>query len=117
MFPMRFVDDFTVLRAGEKQDPYNPAARVEDWTQPTRRTVSGFLAQTGSAEQPDGNRVQLTDTAVLTIPAPDADIQRGDQVLDTMGRRWYVEGHPARNTSPFTGWKPTTVCQLKAWQG
>lgn len=97
-----------------KPDPYNPDETVEDWTRPTRHTIDGFLATTGSSEQNDANDVRAVSTAVLTIPDPEADIRRGD-VIDDGERRWHVEGFTANDTNPFTGWQPTKVAQLTAW--
>lgn len=117
LFPMGFTKTYRVERAAEKLDPYNPDATVEDWAEKATHTVDGFLSQTSSTEIGDGPRAQLTDTAVFTVPDPDADIRRGDIVVDEFGRRWEVMGHPAVDKSPFTGWQPTRVCQLNAWQG
>ena len=117
LFPMGHTITYRVERAGKKRDPYNPDATVEDWNNPDTFRVAGFLSQTSSTEIGDGPRAQLTDTAIFTIPDPEADIRRGDVIVDQMGRRWEVVGHPARDQSPFTGWHPTTVCQLNAWQG
>lgn len=114
---MPYAQTYRVRRPAEKPDPYNPDATVETWDETTTRKITGFISLNSSTENEDGNRAGTTDTATFTIADPDADIQRGDMIIDAQGRKWLVQGHPSRDQSPFTGWHPSTVAQLAAWQG
>ena len=117
LFPMGHLQTFTVKRSGAKQDPYNPDSTIENWDNAQTHTLTGSLMVGSSSEQPDVNRAALTEAATFTVPDPAADLRRGDMIIEPSGRRWLVQGHPLRNENPFTGWHPTTVAVLAAWQG
>lgn len=110
---------YTRLRATRKPDPYNPKRTVEDWTNPDRLTVRGFMASSSSRRTPDGSREETASAAVLTIPDPTADIQIGDRIERQPydGRRWEVTGFPSNDVNPWTGWQPTLEIQLEEWKG
>ena len=117
-FPMPFTETFTISRPRETADPYNPDTTVTDWSQPTTFTVNGFMASQTSAEQAgEPGQERLVTRRVLTVPDPDAGIQRGDRVTGPDGRTFEVEGYTARDMNPFTGWRPTLVCQLRETTG
>ena len=110
---------YTRLRAARKPDPYNPKHTVEDWNNPERLTINGFLASSASQRSPDGSREETSSSAVLTIPDPNADIRIGDRIENTPydGRRWEVTGIPSNDVNPWTGWQPTLEVQLQEWKG
>lgn len=117
-FPMPFVRDYTVRRARLILDPYSGQETAPDWDNATEWTVQGFLAHTTSTELvTEPNRQNVRSDATLTIPDPNADVQRGDRVADGDGRTWIVQGFAQDDVNPFTGWQPTRVCQLAAWNG
>lgn len=107
------------LRAGRKADPYDPARTNADWTEPERVEMPGFIAAGTSSEAGDAARLETQSAATLTIPDSSADVRPGDrfETVPADGRLWRVVGFPARDRSPFTGWSPTTVCDLEEVRG
>lgn len=108
---MSRLETFTRLRAGTKPDPYDPDSTIADPDNPEALVVLGHLASGMSLEQPTEVRSKLVTTAQLIIADPSADVQRGDQIVGDAGK-WTVQGFPERDMNPFTGWKPTLVCNL-----
>ena len=102
-------------RAGRRQDPVNPDRTIVDWGSPDELVMAGVIASSSSSSSVDGAREQTASTAVLTIPDAFADIRRGDLVerVPGDGRRWRVTGFPSFDTSPFTGWSPSTEAMLE----
>lgn len=102
------------LRARSGTDPYNPGRTVEDWSDPERIEIRGFVSSSSSTETPDAAREEAVSTAVLTC-APGTDVRRGDRIeaVPPDGRTWRVTGFPARDASPFTGWAPTLEADLE----
>lgn len=115
-FHMTHLDTFTRRRATTKADPYDADSVIEDWEHPDEIEVRGFLSSGMSSEQPDAVRSELVTTAQLIIQDPDADVQRGDEIAGATGT-WRVQGIVERDMNPFTGWKPTLVCNLQEVTG
>lgn len=86
---------------------------------PARIAFSGFLASSSSTRTPQQNGTVTTSTAVLTVLDPTLDLRVGDQIvtLPADGRRWVVDGFPAHDVSPFSGWQPTLEAQLREIRG
>lgn len=107
------------IRAGRKTDSTNPAATVADWTRPDETAIRGFLSSSSSTRTPGQTGEQTDSTAVLTIPDPTADIRIGDRIRahPDDGRLWRVDGFPAADTSPFTGFRPTIEARLTETTG
>lgn len=116
-FPMPVLATYTVRRAGRALDPYSGQETTPDWTHATEREVQGFLAHDSGFESAiDAGRLLAESDATLTIPDPSADVQRGDMIIDGP-RKWIVQGFPSNDVNPFTGWQPTLVASLSAWNG
>lgn len=84
-----------------------------------RIEFNGFLASSSSTRTAQQVGTETTSTAVLTVLDPTVDLQVGDMVeaLPADGRRWVVDGFPARDVSPFSGWQPTLEATLREIRG
>lgn len=104
------------LRACQKPDPYNPDRTVTDWSTPDELTLNGFLDSQSSADVGSAGRLETTTAALMYFEDPAADVKRGDRIRigDLL---WSVDGFPASPVSPFTGWQPWLVCNLKEVAG
>lgn len=91
----------------------NKARRLE------RVTFNGFLASSSSTRIAQQAGTETTSVAVLTVLDPTLDLQVGDTVvaLPADGRRWVVDGFPAHDVSPFSGWQPTLEATLREIRG
>lgn len=99
-------DTVTVLRA-------RPRDRFGDGGFDVHHTESNVaIAPTGTAE-PDPLRGLVESDVDLYLP-PGADVLASDRIELPDGDEYFVVGKPARWKSPFTGWKPGVVVQLKA---
>lgn len=97
----------TVIRPGAMNS-------VGDHASETTHTVSGCaFAQKSTADTYD-RRKTATTTVKLMCPAG-ADIQQGDKVVAD-GVTYLVEGLPWTPSSPFTGWTPGKIVELKGWR-
>lgn len=106
------------LRRPSVPDPYDPDNTVPGgWDQAVTITVHGALASKSSMEQPDPVRSEAISAAVLILDKLDADVRRGDRIKTADGRLWDVQGYPHADTNPFTGWRPTLVCDLQEVTG
>lgn len=105
---------YTRLRRGTVPDPYDPDHLVPGgWDHADARTIYGTLASKSSIDQPDPVRSEVISTAELILDDPDCDVQRGDRIKADDGRIWDVQGYPHADRNPFTGWRPTLVCDLQ----
>ena len=84
-----------------------------------RIEFNGFLASSSSTRTAQQVGTETTSMAVLTVLDPTLDLQVGDTVeaLPADGRRWIVDGFPARDISPFSGWQPTLEATLREIRG
>ena len=106
------------LRRPSVPDHYDPDSTVQGgWDQAVTITVHGALASKSSLEQPDPVRSEAISTAILILDDPDADVRRGDRIKAAYGRLWDVQGYPHADINPFTGWRPTLVCDLQEVTG
>lgn len=114
LFP--FGETVTRLRATAVTDPYSGAQTAKSWTDPDRLDIPGCGIDPGGSTEP----VEAGRTAVITTPTvyapPGVDVRAGDR-LQVRGRTYAVDGRPAEWASPFTGWQPGTVINLKEVAG
>lgn len=118
---MGHAQTFRRLRRGTATDPYDPENKVTlPWGQADDELpIQGALVSRNSQELTAAARAEATSEAQLVITDTQADIRRGDRVytIPDDGRRWDVQGFPHADMNPFTGWRPTMVCELKEVQG
>jgi hypothetical protein len=109
------VDGYSRQRRKTVVDPYDPTnVTIGDWSDPDILPVSGYVHTVTSSEQPgDPSRSEVVSTAEFVTDDLKADIKRGDRIVSTDGRKWDVQGFPARDRNPFTGWQPTLVAALQ----
>ncbi len=107
------LEQFTRQRAGQKTDPYNPDATVDDWGNPSSLTLLGSWDSTGSSYAADPVREQLTTGKRIVVWDPDADVREGDRIVSADGAVFTVTGRPARDRNAFTGWRPTVVIDVE----
>lgn len=84
-----------------------------------RIEFTGFLSSSSSTRTAQQVGTETTSTAVLTVLDPTLDLRVGDMVeaLPADGRRWIVDGFPAHDISPFSGWQPTLEATLREVRG
>lgn len=99
------LDGFTRQRAARISDPYNPDAEVYDWTNPDELALEGYFEPNSSTEQLDPVRNQVVTVYLLVLWDPDADVRRGDRIVQG-DKTWTVQGFPSAPKNPFTGWQP-----------
>jgi hypothetical protein len=103
-------DDNPYTRRASKPNKAARLARIE---------FNGFLASSSSTRIAQQVGTETTSTAVLTVLDPTLDLRVGDTVeaLPADGRRWVVDGFPAKDVSPFSGWQPTLEATLREIRG
>jgi hypothetical protein len=110
---VNFPHGRTVYRQRPKQvwDPYANAYVLGDWDDPDELPIPGaFIAQSSTAALGNATRTQALESKSLFC-APDADIQKDDRIRD--GADVYpVDGIPAADENPFTGWRPAREIPL-----
>jgi len=113
---MRFAAGETVtrLRAPLVADRYGNL--VPDWDNPDRLNISdcGVAPRTSDEETEQGRQGVIVGIAVYA-PAG-ADILPSDRV-EVRGQVWEVVGEVADWRSPFTGWNPGIVVNLRRMEG
>lgn len=111
-----YGETVTRLRAPLVADPYSGAATKRDWSAATSLLIAGCAVSPGQSDETQAvNREPVTTTPTLYAPF-DADVLVGDRIVATSGT-WDVDGHGARWSSPFTGWQPGSVFQLRRVDG
>ena len=116
-FPMPVLAAYTVRRPAAMFDPYSGEETAPDWPHATEHEIHGFIAHASGFESSnEPGRLLAESDATLTIPDPNADVERGDMIVDGE-RKFIVQGFPANDVNPFTGWQPTLVASLSAWNG
>lgn len=107
----------TRLRATTTANPYSGEPDGDpDWTTPSTLAIPGCgFDPGGSIESADARRDAVTTQPTVYAPS-DADITAADRVL-VRGVTYEVDGRPALWRSPFTGWEPGLVVQLRAYEG
>lgn len=102
---MQFLDSFIRQRAERITDPYNPDASVDDWGSPDEEPLEGYFELQSSTEQVDAGREQAITIRTLVLNDPDADVRRGDRIVEG-DKVWTVQGFPEAPRNPFTNWRP-----------
>jgi hypothetical protein len=114
MFALRYTEQFTRQRRKQVVDPYDPDNTTSgDWTDTDDLPVRGALTSLTSVEQDDATRSEVISTAQFVSDNPSLDVQRGDRIQSSDGRKWHVVGYPTKDMNAFTGWRPTLVCNLE----
>lgn len=84
--------------------------------EPTRETVSNVaLGPSESDRERAASPNQTISRATAYVPGH-VELASRDAV-ELFGDRWEVEGEPSFSPSPFTGWAPGTVIELKRVTG
>lgn len=109
-------ESVTVLSAGLDEDPYSGEFTPSwEWA-PTETVVSGVaVALGGSLEPLEAGRSAVDSDFDLFFP-PDAVVTSDNRVV-VRGLECDVAGRPFLWRSPFTGWTPGLVVQVKIREG
>lgn len=99
------LDPFTRLRPHRVPDPYNPDALLDDWDNADEIDLEGYFEPNSSTEQLDPVRNKVVTVYLLVLWDPDADVRRGDRIVQG-DQTWRVHGFPPAPKNPFTGWQP-----------
>lgn len=115
---MEFEHGATVYRLRPKTvwDPMSQSFVLGDWDDPDELELPGaFIAQSSTSTLGDANRTGALESKSLYLSDPDADVQLGDRIRQgTDGSPVYpVDGIPAADVNPFTGWQPVREIPLK----
>ena len=115
-----FGETFTRLRAPLVSDPYSVEDIRAEWDDednpPDELDIEDCAFDPGGSDEP----VEAGRQAVITKPtvfAPfGSDIEAADRLI-VRGKTYSVEGNPGDYRSPFTGWEPGRVVELKLVEG
>lgn len=114
--PMGFEYGVTLHRLRPRQiwDPMSETFVEGDWDDPDELELPGaFIAQSSTSTIGDATRTGALEAKSLYCD-PDADVQHGDRIREgKTGPIFPVDGIPAADTNPFTGWKPIREVPLK----
>ncbi|MGW9345592.1 hypothetical protein ACWGR3_28985 [Streptomyces albidoflavus] len=102
------------LRAKSMTDPYSEEAVEADWSDPDVMPIPGaFIAQSSTSTIGSATRSQALEAKSLFCD-PDFDVQKDDRIRDGEdGAPIYtVDGIPAADTNPWTGWTPAREIPL-----
>lgn len=115
---MSFPHGETVYRQRPAQvwDPLSQTNIRGDWSTLTETEIAGaFIAQSSTSILGDATRTQALEAKSLYCD-PDTDIRKGDRVRQ--GTDVYtVDGIPAADTNPWTGWRPVREVPLVRGEG
>lgn len=114
--PMQFEHGETVYRLRPKQvfDPRSNTYILGDWADPEVVEIPGaFIAQSSTSGTADATRTQALESKSLYC-APDSDVRKGDRIRQgPEGAPVFpVDGIPASDVNPFTGWQPVREVPL-----
>lgn len=120
--PMEFEHGETVYRLRPKQiwDQYARKYIAGDWSDPDELKLEGaFIAQSSTAIVTEATRTQAVEQKSLYLTEPRADVQTGDRIRagETGPANYLVDGVPAADTNPFSGWQPIREIPLEAITG
>jgi hypothetical protein len=112
---LHVLDGYSRQRRKTVVDPYDPEnVTIGDWSDPDTIPINGYVHTVTSSEQSDdATRSEVVSTAEFVTDDLAADIKRGDRIVCSDGRKWTVQGFPAHDKNPFTGWQPTLVAALE----
>ena len=102
------------LRAGRTWDPYAEKWVEGDWNNPDVLELPGaFIAQSSTSEAGDATRTTVLEAKSLYCK-PDDDVQEGDRIRQggPDGPVYPLDGIPAADTNPWTGWRPVREIPL-----
>lgn len=109
MFPHGVTVDR--LRRKQKIDPYSQQATIGDWSDPDVLTLHGaFVAQSSTARTNDATRTEILESKSLFC-SPAADVTEYDRIR-AGGAVYTIDGIPAADPNPWTGWQPVLEIPL-----
>lgn len=112
------LEEFTLLVAQTKSDPYDPETVVDDWNVPPVETpFEGALSSGGSSFGFDPARTQLTTSKTITIFDADFPVDERHRIRAADGVVYKITGRPERDRNPWTGWRPTVVVPVEEVNG
>jgi len=99
-------------RAAKYWDPVSQSWIEGDWATPEEIELDGaFVAQSSTSRVGDATRTSALEQKSLYCAA-DADVQLGDRIR--VGTSVFpVDGIPASDVNPFTGWQPVREVPLQ----
>lgn len=99
------------LRAALVTDTYSGDQVAAGWASPAVLAIPGaFVAQSSTARFTAANRTQMLEDKSLFC-APGTDVLPGDRIR-VDGLVYEVDGVPAADVNPFTGWQPVREVPL-----
>ncbi|MDN3309564.1 hypothetical protein QWJ90_01330 [Microbacterium oryzae] len=110
---MQFAHGTTVYRLRPRMidDPYSDEQTPGGWDEPDELPIDGaFIAQSSTSRVGTATRTQAIEAKSLYCD-PAADVQPGDRIRAD-GEVFTVDGFPAADTNPFTGWQPVMEVPL-----
>ncbi len=116
---MDFGHGATVYRQRARQvlDPYSQKPIPADWTNPDELALDGaFVASSSTAVTATATRTQVLEAKSLYLDDPDADVREGDRIR-VGGLIYTIDGFPAADMNPFTGWQPVRELPLTRSKG
>jgi len=118
--PMEFEHGETVyrLRARQIWDPMSQTYVEGDWDDPDVLPLeNAFIAQSSTSTIGETSRTGALESKSLYCD-PDADVQMGDRIRQgKTGPVFPVDGIPASDTNPFSGWRPAREVPLQRAAG
>jgi hypothetical protein len=106
----------TILRGKPILDPYSHVQIDADWNNPDEIDIDGaFIAQSSTSTAITATRAQQLESKSLYCD-PDSDVRTGDRIRDA-GALYTIDGIPAADTNPFTGWQPVQEIPLTRYVG
>jgi len=120
--PMEFEHGVTVYRLRRKPvwDRYSNSDIPGDWDDADELALpDAFIAQSSTAIVTSIARTQALEEKSLYLTDPDADVQVGDRIRPGADgpAPFQVDGVPAADTNPFSGWQPVREIPLRAITG
>lgn len=107
-----FGESVVRVRRREVPDPYSGDVALGDWDSAGEVTIPGaYVSQSSSARSQTATRTQVLESKSLFCP-PGADVTAADRIR--VGAAVYeVDGVPAADVNPFTGWQPVQEIPLE----
>lgn len=110
---MNFAHGRTVYRQRAKavRDEYADEDVEADWSDPDEIPIpNAFVAQSSTSRSTTESRVQMLEAKSLFCP-PEFDVRPNDRIRDG-GDVYTIDGIPAADMNPFTGWTPAREIPL-----
>ena len=95
--------------SGRKRDRFGDSAGFQ-----AHHRITNVAVEWNNSTEPDAGERELVQSDVTLYCPAGTDILASDRVELPDGDEYFVVGKPQRWQSPFTGWKPGVVVQLRA---